>query len=48
MSNSCGLSTSPESLGIVTATIQILSLIINEMLCAKTDEKVPNNPYSYP
>ena len=48
MSDSCGLSTSPESLGIVTATIQILSLIVNEMLCAKTDEKVRKNPQSNP
>ena len=31
---------SPESLGIVTATIQILSLIVVEIICAKTDEKV--------
>ena len=31
---------SPESLGIVTATIQILSLIVIEIICARTDEKV--------
>ena len=31
---------SPESLGIVSATVYILSLILLEILCATTDEKV--------
>lgn len=31
---------SPESLGIVSATVYILSLILLEMVCATTEEKV--------